>query len=168
MAFENLRLFLSNDSTISGGGIEHNEELFTFNPFLSETSALTGSATLVPLVVAKAPGVIADVWIGTVNQSVSASGFVSGTVDAQVNINSAAVLSTLPSIGGVLGSAGQSTRKNTNTGGGVSAVVNAASAAFSAGDQISINYNARSVGSAAAGAAGSGLYITVKLRYKAR
>jgi hypothetical protein len=166
MPFDFPRQILSNDSTISGGGVEFDDEIFTFN-FANETSALTGSATLVPIVNAKAPGVIADVWIGTVAQAVSASGFVSGTVDAQVNINSAAVLSTLPAIN-MVGSAGQVVRKTTLTGGGVSAVVNLASASFSAGDAISLNWNARSVGSAAAGAAGAGLYVSVRLRYKAR
>lgn len=166
MAFENRRVFLSNDSTITTGGIEFDEELLFFN-FANETSALTGSATLVPLGAAKAPGVIADAWISVVTPATSASGFVSGTVDIQVNINSAAVLSTQPAIV-MAGSAGQATRKSTIAGGGTSAVVNTASAAFSAGDAISINWNARSVGSAAAGAAGTGLYATVRLRYSAR
>jgi hypothetical protein len=160
------RLFLSNDSTVSGGGIESDEEVLFFS-FANESSALTGSAINVPLGIAKANGRIADVFIGVVAPAVSASGFVSGTVDATVKINSATALSTNPAIT-MAGSAGAATRKSTIAGGGTSAVVNVASANFSAGDAISIDWNARSVGSAAAGAAGTGLYLGVKLRYAAR
>lgn len=160
------RLFLSNDSTVSGGGIQPDEEIFFFGQ-ASETSALTGSATLVPLTIAKSNGVISNVIIGVALPGVSASGWVSGTVDATVRINSAAVCSTNPSIA-MAGSAGQATRKNTLTGGGVSAVINTASAAFSAGDQISVDWNARSVGSAAATAAGQGFTGAVVVRWAAR
>lgn len=161
------RLLLSNDSTVSGGGIQPDEEVLFFT-WANETSAHgTLSATLVPVGIAKANGVISDVFVGVVLPAVSASGFVSGTVDATVNINSAAVLSTAASIL-MAGSAGAAVRKASNNGGGVSAVVNTASAAFSAGDQISIDYNSRSVGSAAAGAAGKGLYVGVTVRYAAR
>lgn len=160
------RLFLSNDSTVSGGGIQPDEEVFSFGQ-ASETSALTGSATLQPLFIAKSNGVIADVFVGVALPGVSASGWVSGTADATVRINSAAVCSTNPSIT-MAGSAGQASRKSTISGGGVSAVVNVASAAFSAGDQISIDWNARSVGSAAATAAGQGFRGSVLVRYAAR
>ena len=169
------RVFLSNDSTISGGGVQTDEEIFFFS-FANESSALGGanaSATLVPVAIAKAPGVISDVFVGVVLPPVSASGFVSGTVDAGVRINSAAVLSTNPAIA-MAGSAGQAVRVATNTppnaasGLITSAVVNVASAAFSTGDQISIDWNTRSVGSAAAGAAGKGLYLGVVVRYNAR
>ena len=161
------RLLLSNDSTVSGGGIQPDEEVLFFS-WAGESSAHgTLSATLVPLGVAKANGVISDVFIGVVLPAVSASGFVSGTTEAQVNINSAAVCSTVPLIN-MAGSAGQAVRKSTNAGGGTSAVVNVASATFSAGDQISIDYNSRSVGSAAAGAAGKGFFAAVVVRYAAR
>ena len=160
------RIFLSNDSTITGGGIEADEEVFFFS-FANESSAHTGSAINVPLANAKANGRIVDVWIATVAQAVSASGFVSGTVDATAKINSATVLSTNPAIA-MVGSAGAVARKTTLTGGGTSAVVNVASANFSAGDAITIDWNARSVGSAAAGAAGTGLTVGVKVRYAAR
>lgn len=160
------RIFLSNDSTITTGGVQPDEEVFGFGQ-ASETSALTGSATLVPLFIAKAPGVISDVFVGVALPGVSASGWVSGTVDATVRINSAAVCSTNPSIA-MAGSAGAATRKSTISGGGVSAVVNVASAAFSAGDQISVDWNARSVGSAAATAAGQGFTGGVIVRYAAR
>lgn len=169
------RVLLSNDSTISGGGIEYDEEVLYFS-FANESSATGGagaSATLVPVGIAKAAGTIADVFVGVVLPPVSASGFVSGTTIVNARINSAAVCSTTPSIA-MAGSAGQAVRVATNmpanaaSGLVTSAVVNAASAAFSAGDQISIDWNTISVGSAAAGAAGKGLYVGVKLRYNAR
>ena len=164
------RKFLSNDSTVSGGGIQEDEEVL-FYSWANESSAhgagAACSATLVPLGIAKANGVISNVYIGVVLPAVSASGFVSGTVDANVNINSAAVCATGPSIL-MAGSAGAAVRKNTLSGGGVSAVLTAASAVFSAGDQISLDFNSRSVGSAAAGAAGKGFYAAVTLRYAAR
>lgn len=169
------RLLLSNDSTISGGGIEYDEEILYFS-FANESSATGGanaSATLVPVGIAKAAGTIADVFVGTVLPPVSASGFVSGTTIVNARINSAAVCSTTPSIA-MAGSAGQAVRVATNmpanaaSGLVTSAVINTASAAFSAGDQISIDWNTISVGSAAAGAAGKGLYVGVKLRYNAR
>lgn len=161
----NDRIFLSNDAV--GGGIDFNEATFYFG-FASESSAAgTASATLVPLFVAPENGRIVDCFVGVVLPAVSASGFVSGTQEANVRINSVQILSTVPAIN-MAGSAGQAVRKSTNAGGGVSAVVNWGSATFSAGDQISIDYNSRSVGSAAAGAAGKGLQVGVKVRYSAR
>jgi hypothetical protein len=159
------RFFLSDDSA-NPAGIGYNEEIFTWN-VASETSVMNGSATLLPVGVMKQNGRIVDAFIGVVAPALSASGFVSGTIDATFRINSAEVLSTLPAIV-MAGSAGQATRKSTNAGGGVSAVVNAASANFSAGDQISFDYNARSVGSAAAGATAKALYASVVVRYAAR
>lgn len=167
------RLFLSNDSTVSGGGIQPDEEIFTFS-FANESSVAVHSAqTLLPVGIAKAAGVISDVFVGVVLPAVSASGFVSGTVGVQANINSAAVCSTSAKIN-MAGSAGQAVRVATNmpsnaaSGLVTSAVINTASAAFSAGDMISINLDTFSVGSAAAGAAGKGLYAGVVVRYNAR
>ena len=163
------RIFLSNDSTVSAfSGTFPDEEVFGFS-LANESSALTGSATLVPLAggIAKANGKITDFWIGVVAPAVSASGFISANISATVNINSATCLSTNPAILGPASSAGAAVRKATNAGGGTSAVVNTASAAFSAGDMISINYNLQSSGSAAAGAAGTGFYAAVKVRYSA-
>lgn len=161
------RKFLSNDSTASGGGIEYDESVFPFNA-ASESSVFANDAlTLIPLTIAKANGRIVDVVVGVVLPPVSASGFVSGTVLADARINSALVCSTQPSIT-MAGSAGQAVRKSTLAGGGVSAVVNAASAVFSAGDTISFDRSTLSVGSAAAGAAGKGFYGYVKVRYDAR
>lgn len=151
--------FLSQDAS----GLTFDEEIVMFN-FASETSAHTGSATLVPVKVTHRAGRVMGAFIGVAAPAVSASGFVSGTVDAGVRINSAVVLSTNPAIV-MVASTSLATRKSTNAGGGTSAVVNANSAAFVAGAQISIDWNARSAGSAAAGAAGAGLYVGVLLRY---
>lgn len=171
------RKLLSNDTVTAPAkqGIAYNEEVFTFN-LANESSALTGSATLVPLTIAKQNGRIVDFVIGVVAPAVSASGFVSADVSATVNINPAPCLSTVPVIKGPVTSAGAATRKITNavstSAAGnpapVSAVVNAASAAFSTGDMISLDYHLTSVGSAAAGTAGKGFYAQVRLRYAAQ
>lgn len=171
------RIFLSNDNLTSAQvpGYQYHEEHRHWQQ-ASETSALTGSATLVPVFIAPANGRIVDFYIGVVTPAVSASGFVSANVSADLRINSAAVCSTQPLIKGPLGSAGAAGRQTTITTftsaagkpSPVSAVVNVASAAFSAGDMISIDYNLQSAGSAAAGAAGTGFYAGIKVRYDAR
>lgn len=163
-------LFLSNDAV----GYAYFDR-FANPGFASEASAHGASTTLteVFMVPPGFSGEILDVQLGVVLPAVSASGFVSGTVDATLRINSVAVCSTNPSIT-MAGSAGQAYRVFTYGVSGVasglvtSGIVNTASAAFVAGDQISIDMNARSTGSAAAGAAGKGLFISVKYRYKAR
>lgn len=164
-------LFLTNDAA---GYAYHTR--FAFPGFVSEASAHGASTTLTEVFTVPNgySGEITDVQIGVVLPAVSASGFVSGTVDATLRINSVAVCSTNPSIA-MAGSAGQAYRAFTmsNLSGVASGivtlgVVNTASAVFTAGDQISIDMNARSVGSAAAGAAGKGLYAVVKYRFKVR
>lgn len=162
------QLVLSNDAV----GYAYFDRHGNFG-FASEASAHGASTTLteVFMVPAGYSGEILDVGLGVVLPAVSASGFVSGTVDCTVRINSVAVCSTNPSIV-MAGSAGQAARTNTYGGGttalGVSAIVNAASNAITAGDQIAVDINARSVGSAAAGAAGKGVYGWIKFRYKSR
>ncbi|CAB4142932.1 hypothetical protein UFOVP434_52 [uncultured Caudovirales phage] len=155
--------FLSQDAV----GFTFDEEVLYFMT-ANETSAHGISGATIPVGIMKKPGRIAAAFVGVGTPAVSASGFVSGTVDAQVRINSATVMSTLPSIA-MAGSAGQAGRRATNFGGAgvTSGVVNQASAAFSAGAMISIDYNARSVGSAAATAAGTGVYVGVLVRYEA-
>lgn len=156
-------LVLSNDSA----GFQLAARTYVFNS-VSETSVHGVSAAVVPLFQAQASGRISDFQIGVVLPAVSASGFVSGTVDATLRINSVACLSTNPSIA-MAGSAGQAARAATNVSGAlaVSGVVNVASGAVVPGDQVQMDYNARSVGSAAAGAAGKGFYATVTFRPKA-
>lgn len=154
-------IFLSNDAA----GFDYSEETFHYN-FISETSVHGVSATRIAGRMMARAGKVVSVAIGVVAPALSASGFVSGTVDATLRINSAAVCSTDPSIP-MAGSAGAVGRKSTNAGGGVSAVVNPVSATFSKGDQLSLDYNARSVGSAAAGSAGVGFYATFRVRYDA-
>lgn len=159
-------IFLSNDTV----GYNANEETFVYN-FASETSVLNGSATLIPVGIAKANGRVSKVVLGVVRPVLSATGFVSGTTDLDVLINSATCMSTLPAIGMAAASANAvrtaTNKPGVNSAAVVSGVVNAASANFSAGDQIAINYNARSVGSAAVGATGVGLYAAVTVRYAA-
>lgn len=164
------RVLLSND-TVTGGngginGLAYDDQLFRFG-LDNETSVHGVSAATVAVFVAPQNGKIVDFFIGTVKQGVSASGWVSGTVTADVRINSVTALTTSPAIP-MAGSAGAVARKATNAGGGTSAVVDTAANTFSAGDQICIDYNLRSVGSAAATAAGVGFYGGILVRYAAQ
>lgn len=184
-------LFLSNDSQ----GSIFVEQTYYFGT-ATESSALAASVSGADVFMVGRPnttynsalppfGRIVDFGIGVVVPALSASGFVSGTTDAGVYINGVAVLSTRPSIpmtaasGAASVSAGATQYVTTNTGTSkingitasgatVSAIINTASAAFSVGDVIAIDYNARSVGSAAAGIAGRGVYGFVTVRYGAR
>lgn len=170
----NDRILLSNDSGSSGGGIQNDEQMFFYNPQVNETSALTNanSAQLIPLFIAKAPGRIVDCFVAVAQTAVSASGFVSGTANANVRINSVAILSTQPSIGMASASAAnnRSRSNNASTSNGVvtSAVVNQNSNTFAQGDQISIDYGYLSAGSAAAGLGATGISVGVLVRYSAR
>lgn len=161
------RIYLSNDT--AQGGIFYDEDVFFFNALANETSAHGASAATVQVAgPMKANGKIYDFVIGVVNPALSASGFVSGSVSAQVRINSASVCTTVPSIV-VATVSGAVTRKatNQNVSGVTPAVLGATAALFSAGDMISIDYQAQSGGSAAAGAAGKGLYGMIRVRYNA-
>lgn len=146
---------------------------FIYQGFASESSAHGASTTLteVFMVPNGYSGEITDIQLGVVLPAVSASGFVSGTVDATLRINSVAICSTNPSIA-MAGSAGQAARTTTMGTGTVGLItsgqVNTASASFVAGDQISVDMNARSVGSGAATAAGKGLFLAIKYRFKSR
>jgi len=170
------RLNLSNDTLTApqGQGISYDEHAVAFNPYTSETSAHGTAAIATAGVIGpmKANGRIVDFIIGVVKVAVSASGFVSANISANVRTNSASCLSTIPSIvGPIAGSATQQVRVATNkcsAGNGVSAVVNGASANFSAGDMICVDWVANSAGSAAAAAAGVGGYVTVLVRYSAQ
>lgn len=157
-------LYLSNSPA---DGFEYEEFDFPVALTANETSALAASASNI---IAVGPfqrnGHIVDFSLRA-KPATSASGFVSATITADVHINSAAVCSTQPAIA-MAGSAGQAVQKATNAGGGTSAVINRASAVFSVGDGASISYNARSVGSAAAGAAATGGSVVIRVRYYAR
>lgn len=149
------------------------EEPYFYNPQVSETSAATAatSAIIVPLFIAPHPGVIVDVFVGVAQTAVSASGFVSGTVLANARINSAVVCSTQPSIPMAAASAASNRSRTNNSttslAATVSAVVNAASATFNKGDQISIDYGVTSAGSAAAGLGTTGVSVGVIARFTA-
>lgn len=158
------RLFLSNESNT---GYHYDEETFNFR-FAGESSAHATSA--IDVCVAgpmKGTGEIVEFAIGVTRIAVSASGFISATVNAQLRINSVACLSTQPVITGPVASSGVAVRTATNAGGGTSAVVNSASAVFSAGDFISLDYDCKSGGSDTVGATGTGFYAAVKVRYTA-
>lgn len=173
-------LILSNDAL----GYEFYEETIEFPTCvplpLNDASALafSTSAAPAPVRVMNRPGRIIDFGFGVVNPAVSASGFVSGTIDATLTINGVgSVLSQLPTVK-MYGSAGQlsgalSGRVFVNASAAstafqIPAVINQASAQFNAGDQLGVQVNARSVGSAAAGTAGAGFYGYVKVRYSAQ
>jgi hypothetical protein len=167
----NDRIFLSNDSV--GGGIKTDAQEFFFSPFINETSAVaTSSEQLIPFVIAKQNGHIKDLYVGVSQTAVSASGFVSGAVSANVRINSALVCSTGPSV--VMASASAANNRtatnspNNVAGVKTSAVINYQSAQFSAGDMISLDWAAYSAGSAAAGLAMTGPYFGVLLHYYAQ
>lgn len=172
------RKVLSNDTYTApqGQGLAYQEEVFViaFNESSVHTAAtVTLQGVAGPM---SKPGRITDFVIGVVATAVSASGFVSATVTGDVRINSAPVCSTAPSIPGPVGSAGAAIRIATNSTftsaagkpAPVSAVINAASANFSAGDMISMDYTIGSAGSAAAGTAGKGFYGQVTVRYAAQ
>ena len=167
------RIFLSNDSSgnaVTGAGIWDDEQTFMFS--INETSVQGGaamSAGNLGLFIAKQNGRITDVFVGAPSVALSASGFVSGTITAKVRINSATVCATVPAINMAAASAVLPNYPSTNVGGTncVSAVLTAASAAFSTGNAISIDWNTFSAGSAAAGQAGKGFYVGVRVRYAA-
>lgn len=173
-------LILSNDAV----GYEFLEEFIEFPvavPLpLNDASALafSTSAGVVPVRVMGRPGRIVDFGIGVVTPAVSASGFVSGTVDATIFINGVgSALSQIPTIN-MFGSAGQQSgalsgrvfvnASAASTAFQIPTVINPASAQFNAGDQLGIKVNARSVGSGAATSAGTGFYGYVKVRYSAQ
>lgn len=160
------RVFLSNDSST---GNTFNEANFYVNPLANITSAHGTSATGIVAFVAPANGKIVDFWLGVAQVAYSVSAGVSGAVSANVRINSASCLSTLPALDGPVATSAlcvtQATNK-TSAANLTSAVVNAASAVFSAGDIITVDYNAQS-GTSAASAPGKGLTIGIKVRYEA-
>lgn len=161
------RFIATNDALKS---YDFDEEVFQFG-LANATSANTGSAQHVIAFVAKRPGRIADFFVRAV-PAVSASGFTGANISANVRVNSVSALSTLPAIG-MAGSNSAGTVKATNLGGTsaagnpgpVSAVINSASANFSAGDIVTIDYTLESTGAGAAGTAGTGFAGTIVVRY---
>lgn len=134
---------------------------------VSVHGAATMSALGQNVFVAQANGRFTDVGLAAQRMALSASGFVSGTVLATLRINSVAVCSTDPSItmAGSAGAVGQTATNKTATGANaVSGIVNTASAAFSTGDIITVDWNTFSVGSAAATSSGIGLSIFARWR----
>lgn len=162
------RILISNDSDY---GWTPDDDVFVWTTPL-ETSVHGFSAVNVPLVgPMKANGRIVAIAVGVAQPALSASGFVSGSVDADVRINSGAGVCVTKPLIAMAATSATCVRKATNddpTPTGVTVgVVDANSAVFSAGDMLTIDYNARSVGSAAAGAAGNAMYVAVVVRYAA-
>ena len=170
------RLFLTDD-TVGYSYDDPNNAVF-FQLRAADTSAHGFSAGNVEcLGPMPANGRVVDFQIHVNAPAVSGSGFVSGTVDALLRLNSANIMTTNPSIS-MAGSAsavwpnGTATnRAQSASAAGIvfvtSGVINGASAAFSAGDYLSIDWNARSVGSGAPTSAGTGLRAYVVVRYTA-
>ena len=164
------RFYLSNDAV--GYTTDDADHTIYANPLVNDTSAHGNSAGNVAFV-GPMPGAgkVTDFQIAVFRPAISASGFVSGTVDADLRLNSASILSTKPAIAMLAASAAIGAPYW--TGGSYSAgqvtkgVVNGASASFASGDFISYDYNARSVGSAAAGAAGIGCRAYATVRFSA-
>lgn len=162
------RLFIGNDA-VTGYG--YDEVVVPLAVLANESSAHAAAAvTLVPIWTAPANGRVVDFYISVVNVALSASGFVSGTVSADLRKNSASVLSTVPALTGPVATSALVTRQCTlgpSAANLQSAVVNQGSATFSAGDQFAVNYTIQSAGSAAAGAAGKGMVAVMKVRLAA-
>lgn len=165
---------LSNDGigAPQGQGIVYDADRFFVPLLLNDTSA-HGTAA-VSLQAGAGPmgttGRVVDFRIGVARIAVSASGFISATVSANLRINSVSCLSTLPGLLGPVTSSNSAIRASTNkcsAGNGTSAVVNSASAVFSAGDTFQIDWTANSAGSAAATQSGTGLYAEIVVRYAA-
>ena len=162
------KILLSNDAV---RGYGYDTKYITFPILANESSAHTTSAnTLIPIFTAPANGRVVDFFIDVVNVALSASGFVSGTVSADLRRNSATVLSTVPAITGPVATSALVVRQCTlgpSAANLQSAVVNQASAVFSAGDQFAINWTMQSGASAAAGASGKGFKATLVVRMAA-
>lgn len=160
--------FLSNTTA----GLDFNDRQFTFFKQDSETSVIAASSTNQPGVgPMDRNGRVIGLFIGVSRAALSASGFVSATIDADLRINSGAnIMTTKPSIVMLAASATVALQRvATNYVSAHSAatagVVNAASGVFSAGDMLEFDYNARSVGSAVPGLTQTGIYIGVTVRF---
>jgi len=161
------RIFLSNDAG-SQGGIFWDEEVFTFS-YAGTTSAHGASASNVALAgPMKSNGIITDFVIGVTNPALSASGFVSGSISANVKINGVSACTTMPSILRASDSANVTFKATNVPATGVTpAVLSPTLSRFSTGNMLSIDTRTETAGSAAAGAAGTGLFVSVKVRYTA-
>lgn len=162
------KLFLSNDA-VRGYGFD--VKYITLPILQNESSAhATSATTLVPVFTVPANARIVDFYIDTVQVALSASGFVSGTISADLRRNSASVLSTVAAITGPVATSALCVRQCTlgpSAANIQSAVVNQASALCSAGDQLAVNWTMQSGASAAPGAGGKGFKATVVLRMSA-
>lgn len=149
-------------------GYDGRKSTYTFNwaSDVSAHGAATTSGANVPIgpaftVPLGSPGGrIVDFGIFVNRPALSASGFVSGTVTGSLRINSATVCSTTPIINMAANSAAAiPTLANvsaTSTAAVTPTVLNTNSCAWSGSAFLSFDYDTKSAGSAAAGAAGIG------------
>lgn len=162
------KVLLSNDA-VRGYGYDVRD--ITLSILANESSAHATSAnTLVPIFTVPRNARVVDFFIDTVQVALSASGFVSGTISADLRRNSASILSTVPAIIGPVATSALCVRQCTlgpSAANIVSTVVNQASALCSAGDQLAINWTMQSGASAVPGSAGKGFKATVILRMAA-
>lgn len=162
------KLFLSNDAT---RGYGFDVKYITLPILVNESSGhVTSANTLVPLFTIPANSRVVDFFIDTVQVALSASGFVSGTISADLRRNSASILSTVPAITGPVATSALCVRQCTlgpSAANIVSAVVNQNSALCSAGDQLAVNWTMQSGASAVPGSGGKGFKATVVLRMSA-
>lgn len=169
------RLLLTNDTINApqGQGIVYDDDNI-YIPLLANAASAHGTGAVTHQFVAgpmPQAGRIVDFAVGVSKIAVSASGFVSANVSANLRVNSVSCLTTLPNLIGPVTSSNSAIPVATNkcsAGNGVSAVVNPLSANFSAGDFITVDFNAQSAGSAAATQAGTGAWALVKIRYAAQ
>lgn len=166
------RLFLSNDA--NDGSTPH-EARFDFGA-ANTVSAEAGNATTSSIIVGPMSqnGRIVEFAIAVVEPALSASGFISGNVSANLFVLNAAsgaisaLDTTLPSIAGPVANSAAVVMKATNAGGGTSGVLHATGANFSAGDYIFYNRTVQSAASAAPGnTAVKGFRGYIKVRYNA-
>lgn len=162
------KLFLSNDA-VRGYGFD--VKYIPLAILANESSAHATSAnTLVPIWTAPANGRVVDFFIDTVQVALSASGFVSGTISADLRRNSASVLSTVAAITGPVATSALCVRQCTlgpSAANLQSAVVNGQSSLFSAGDQFAVNWTMQSGASAVPGSGGKGFKATLVVRMAA-
>lgn len=145
------------------------EEVFRFGD-INATSAMAGVAANSTVIAGPMhrAGRVVDFAIAVVEPALSASGFISGNVSANLFIlngsTTISAITTLPAILGPVANSAAVVPKATNAGGGTSAVP--ANVYFSAGDLLLMNKTGNSAGSAAAGNTSvKGFNGFVKVRY---
>lgn len=147
-------IFLSNESNDGHSPVEETFWFGAANASSAQAGAAVTSAIVGPMIRA---GRVVDFGIAIREPALSASGFISGNVSANLfvlNGGSAAAISaltTLPSIAGPVAASAGVVPKSTNAGGGTSGVIDQTGDNFSAGDWLMWNTTVQSAASAAPG-----------------